>query len=181
MNPPVVLAYLSDTCPHCVKVEKIWDDIERELRSVQKDVRIIKMDGRKDLIAGKYPKCHELFGEGAFLPKFILFPGKSWDESMRGRKDHVDITHGCVVMNSNKEKSDKGVYMPVVKYPPGVAKNYSKWLEEAIQDQEFRHVHYKGLYQSKYQSNKQEYNQPSKASVEPKHTIGYQLVSRPRN
>lgn len=147
-SEPTVVLYKSLTCGHCDDLTKIWDSAPKEggisimdaLKRVNPKIRFSVVtakdqDGKFD--EKLYPS--DLIRYSGRFPRILLIPGSLWDSAMAklGPKNDVKLINGVQVMNA---KWENNILKQHVKYNIMNPEDYSEWLIECQNDENFRRV-----------------------------------------
>ncbi len=147
---PVVVLYKSEACGHCKTLWNIWnqsnngESVTSELKKVYPKIRIFvatskEMTGKFD--ENIYPKG--LYIHKNWFPKIILVPGKLWNEAMSklGPTNDVKLINGVQVMNGQRVGD---TFKPINMYNIFKPSEFSRWLKDAMQNDEFKKYQYSG-------------------------------------
>jgi hypothetical protein len=147
-SEPTVVLYKSLTCGYCDDLSKIWDippsgsniSIMDALKRVNPKIRFSVVtakdqDGRFD--EKLYPS--DLIRYGGRFPTILLIPGSLWDAAMSklGSKNDVKLIDGVQIMNG---KWENNILRRFAKYNIMNPEDYSEWLIECQNDENFRRV-----------------------------------------
>lgn len=145
-SEPVVVLYKSLTCGHCDDLSKIWDapppggniSVMDALKQINPKIRFSVVtakdqDGKFD--EKLYPS--DLIRYSGRFPTILLIPGSLWDNAVSklGPKNDIKLINGVQIMNA---KWENNVLKRFVKYNIMNPEDYSNWLMECQNDENFR-------------------------------------------
>ena len=148
ITEPVVVLYKSSVCAHCRNLTNIWDDVTTALKSVHPKLRFYVLTSNDN--TGKFdenvaPKS--LIRYAKWFPMILLVPGKVWDAAMAnlGPKNPIEIKEGVQIMNAIWDKEDLKY---IQKYDIRKPAEFSKWLKDSLDNDEFKRVQLSGPSQN---------------------------------
>jgi hypothetical protein len=145
---PTLVLYKSSMCRHCTALSNIWDtppskdedSVTSALKKVYPKLRFYVVTAKDN--TGKFdentvPK--DLIRYGKWYPMILLIPGRLWDNAMAklGPKNDVQLIEGVQIMNGMWDNNELK-YTP--KYDIRKPSEFSKWLREALDNDEFKKV-----------------------------------------
>lgn len=148
ISEPTLVLYKSAQCHYCNTLTAIWDtpkskdedSISTVLKKVYPKLRFFTLTAKDN--SGKFdentaPK--DLSRYSKWFPMILLVPGKVWDEAMSklGPKNDAKIIDGVQIMNGHFENNGPKYSQ---KYDIRKPADFGKWLEEALNNDEFKRV-----------------------------------------
>jgi len=139
-SEPVIVFYKTSTCPHCNNLNKIWDQVTKEIKKISPNIRFFILNSTQN--NGSFDNKlapTSLIKFNAWFPMILLVPGNVWDAAMKnlGENNEVDIKDGVIILNG-KFNDNKLSY--VHKYDIRKPDQIAQWVKESLNDDSFKTI-----------------------------------------